>query len=125
MGILRTAKGLMLTEILIAVVVFGIGVIGSTALTTMATNSSSSTKRRAIAIVLAQDRMESALQLGFVNLNNAAGSKAYNSIAGYPAYRRVTTVTNDTPDQDMKTIAVQVFWDADVRSVTARTILSK
>ena len=51
-------------------------------------------------------------------------TEGYNSISGYSAYKRDTTVSLNTPLAGMKTVNVQVFWMGDAHSVIVKTVLT-
>lgn len=125
MQTLRTTRALALTEILIAAAIFGISVIGMTVMITTATNTNSFNKRLTTATTLAQDKLEDILRLGYLTASTTAGTEAYGSIAGYTGYKRVTTITNNSPGTDSLWIQVDVFWDGDNRKTTMQAILGR
>jgi len=118
----QNAKGFTLIEILIAVTLLSIGLLGMAGLTVGIIRGNALSSEVTAATALTQDRMEDIKRLGY---NNAAGSSEdYNSISGYAAYRRVTTVDIDTPGVGMKTVTVTVYWDSDAASIAVETILT-
>lgn len=118
----QNAKGFTLIEILIAVTLLSIGLLGMAGLTVGIIRGNALSSEVTAATALTQDRMEDIKRLGY---SNAAGSsEAYNSISGYAAYRRVTMVDIDTPGVGMKTVTVTVYWDSDASSVAVETILT-
>jgi prepilin-type N-terminal cleavage/methylation domain-containing protein len=122
---LQQASGFTLIEILIATVIITIVSLGATSLTVGVIRGNSFSKRMATATTLVQDRLEDVKRLGYTNVGTAAGTQNYGSIANFTGYKRVVTVTNDTPAAKMKTVNVTVFWDADNRSMQASTILAE
>ena len=122
---LRETNGFTLIEILIATVIITIVSLGATSLTVGIMRGNSFSKRLTTAITLAQDRLEDVKRLGYTNVGTAAGTQNYGSIANFSGYKRVVTVTNDTPAVKMKTVNVTVSWDADKHSTQASTILSE
>jgi prepilin-type N-terminal cleavage/methylation domain-containing protein len=122
---LQETSGFTLVEILIAMVIITIVSLGSVTLTVGIMRGNSFSKRLATATTLVQDRIEDVKRLGYTNVGTAAVTQNYGSITNFTGYKRVVTVTNDTPAAKMKTVNVTVFWDADNRSIQASTILSE
>jgi prepilin-type N-terminal cleavage/methylation domain-containing protein len=122
---LQETSGFTLVEILIAMVIITIVSLGSVTLTVGIMRGNSFSKRLATATTLVQDRLEDVKRLGYTNVGTAAVTQNYGSITNFTGYKRVVTVTNDTPAAKMKTVNVTVFWDADNRSIQASTILSE
>jgi prepilin-type N-terminal cleavage/methylation domain-containing protein len=122
---LQETGGFTLIEILIAMVIITIVSLGSVTLTVGIMRGNSFSKRLATATTLVQDRIEDVKRLGYTNVGIAAGTQNYGSIANFTGYKRVVTVTNDTPAAKMKTVNVTVFWNADNRSMQASTILAE
>jgi type IV pilus assembly protein PilV len=122
---LREINGFTLIEILIATVIITIVSLGATTLSVGIMRGNSFSKRLTTATTLAQDRLENVKRLGYANVGTAAVTQNYGTIANFSGYKRVVTVTNDTPAAKMKTVNVIVYWDADQHSTQASTILSE
>ena len=122
---LQETTGFTLIEILIATVIITIVSLGATTLSVGIMRGNSFSKRLATATTLVQDRLEDVKRLGYANVGTAAGTQNYGSITNFTGYKRVVTVTNDTPAAKMKTVNVTVFWDAGNRLMQASTILSE
>jgi len=122
---LQETNGFTLIEILIATVIITIVSLGATTLTVGIMHGNSFSKRLTTATTLVQDRLEDVKRLGYANVGTAAGIQNYGTIANFSGYKRVVTVTNDTPAAKMKTVNVIVYWDADQHSTQASTILSE
>jgi type IV pilus assembly protein PilV len=122
---LREINGFTLIEILIATVIITIVSLGATTLSVGIMRGNSFSKRLTTATTLAQDRLEDVKRLGYANVGPAAVTQNYGTIANFSGYKRVVTVTNDTPAAKMKTVNVIVYWDADQHSTQASTILSE
>jgi prepilin-type N-terminal cleavage/methylation domain-containing protein len=122
---LREINGFTLIEILIATVIITIVSLGATTLSVGIMRGNSFSKRLTTATTLAQDRLEDVKRLGYANVGTAAVTQNYGTIANFSGYKRVVTVTNDTPAAKMKTVNVIVYWDADQHSTQASTILSE
>jgi len=122
---LQGANGFTLIEILIATIIIMIVSLGSVTLTVGIMRGNSFSKRLTTATTLAQDRLEDVKRLGYANVGTAAGTQNYGTIANFSGYKRVVTVTNDIPAAKMKTVNLNVYWDADRHSTQANTILSE
>jgi type IV pilus assembly protein PilV len=122
---LQETNGFTLIEILIATVIITIVSLGATSLTVGIMRGNSFSKRLTTATTLAQDQLEDVKRLSYANVGTAAGTQNYGTIANFGGYKRVVTVTNDTPAAKMKTVNVIVYWDADQHSTQASTILSE
>ena len=123
--LLQVTNGFTLIEILIATVIITIVSLGATSLTVGIIRGNSFSKRLTTAITLVQDQIEDVKRLGYANVGTAAGTQNYGTIANFSGYKRVVTVISDNPADNMKTVKVAVFWDADKHSMQAITILSE
>jgi len=116
-------KGFTLIEILGAITVFSIGLLGMATLTTGIIRGNLSSNNLTTATVLAQDQMEKIIGVGYDGAKDEDGTEDYNTILGYPLYKRVTEVTPGNPAAGMTKITVTINWDSDAHSVVLRTIL--
>ncbi len=119
---MQNAKGFTLIEILIAVSLLAIGLLGMAGLTVGIMKGNSVSNQVTTATALAQDRMEDIKRLGYSKA--IAASEGYNSMSGYSSYKRDTVIDVDTPSVGMKTVTVTVSWDSDAASVAVETILT-
>ena len=124
MQVLRDTNGFTLIEILIATVIITIASLGIATLTVGIIRGNSFSKRLTTATILAQDRLEQVKRIGYTNAGTIAGTENYGDIANYTGYKRVTSVTNNTPISNTRTVDVIVHWDAD-RKVNLSTILAE
>ena len=108
---LKSQKGVGLIEILIAIVLFGIGV--SLALRTLPESNVAMTRGRNIttATNFAQEKVEELMSIPFTdaNLNSGAHNDPENPIDR--SFTRSWTVTDDSPISGMKTVAVSVSFE--------------
>ena len=108
---LRKDSGIGLIEILIALVLFGMGI--SMAMRTLPDSNVAMTRGRNIttATNLAQEKMEQLMAVPFSAGDLAAGGHAdpFNPIDRH--FTRNWTVTDDAPIQGMKTVAVTVSFE--------------
>ena len=117
--------GFTLIEVLVAMVILSVGLLGTAALIIGIINSNKLSNRISTATVLAQDKMEKIRGVGYDDAEDEDGTEDYNIIPNYPLYKRITGVVAGNPAAGMKTITVTVFWDSGAHSVVLKTILAK
>ncbi len=124
---LRNKKGFTLLEILVAITMLAVALLGMAGLTAAVMQGNTLSNRLTVASTLAQDRLEDLTKLGYGNtaVADTTVTEDYNSIPNFPFYKRVTTTDVDNPAAGMKTVTVAVFWAADAHSVAPRTILTQ
>jgi len=120
---LRSSNGFTLMEVLVAMLILTVGLLGMAGLITGIINSNKLSNRISTATVLAQDKMEEIRGVGYDNASG--GTEEYNTISNCSLYKRVTDVTVDDPAAGMKKIVVTVYWDSDNHSVVLNTILAE
>ena len=118
----RNNSGFTLMEVLVAMVILSVGLLGTAALTIKIINSNKLSNMISTATVLAQDKMEEIRGVGY---DNAVPEAKAPMSSPYAHYEREVTVTPNSPSIGMKTITVTVFWDSDAHSVVLKTILAK
>ncbi len=118
----RYAKGFTLIEIMVAITLLSVGLLGMAGLTVGIMRGSALSSEVTTATVLAQAKMEDIKRVGYSGATEI--TEDYNSIAGYPLFKRDTVVDVDTPDLGMKTVAITVSWDSDASSIAVETILT-
>ena len=122
---LRNNSGFTLMEVLVAMLILSVGLLGMAALITGIINSNKLSNRISTATVLAQDKIEEIRGVGYAGADAEAGTEDYNIIPNYPLYKRTTAVAADDPAALMKKITVTVYWDSDDHSVVLQTILAQ
>ena len=117
----RNNKGFTLIEVLIAMVILSIGLLGTAALITGIINGNKVSNRITTATVLAQDKMEEIKRIGYSSENEprAVLSSPYNNYE-----REVTGLDVESPAANMKTVTVTVYWESS-KSVSLQTILAE
>ncbi|RZB30604.1 MAG: hypothetical protein SRB1_02884 [Desulfobacteraceae bacterium Eth-SRB1] len=120
-------SGFTLMEVLVAMVILTVGLLGTAALITGIINSNKLSNRISAATVLAQDKMEDVKRLGYSGMpaSDTTTTEAYNSITNYSLYKRVTFTEVANPAAGMKKITVTVYWESDGHSVVLKTILAE
>ncbi|MEW5734210.1 MAG: prepilin-type N-terminal cleavage/methylation domain-containing protein [Thermodesulfobacteriota bacterium] len=120
-------SGFSLVEILIAMTILSIGLLGMAALTVGIIQGNEQSQEVTTASTLAADRLEDAARQGYTGLptTNTVQTENYGSIAGFPNYKRETTITVDSPIVNVKTLVVRVFWNNNARSVSMNTMITR
>jgi len=113
-------KGFSLIEILVAMAILSVGLLGTAALTAGIIHGNQVSNRITTATTLAQDKMEDIKRLGYSNA--VSETKAFLS-SPYDQYEREVTIVGGSPATGMKTVTVEVYWESS-KSVTLKTILS-
>ena len=114
-------SGFTLIEVLVAMVILTVGLLGTAALITGIISSNKLSNRISTATVLAQDKMEDIKRLGY---SNAVSETRASMSSPYDNYEREVTVTPNSPSSGMKTVKVTVYWESS-KSVSLQTILAK
>ena len=117
--------GFTLMEVLAAMVILSVGLLGMAALVTGIISSNKLSNRISAATVLAQDKMEEIRRVGYDDAENESGTENYGDISNYLLYKRITGVVAGNPATGMKKITVTVYWESDDHSVVLNTILAK
>ena len=118
---LHDNNGFTLIEVLVAMVILSVGLLGTAALITGIIRSNKVSNRITTATVLAQDKMEEIKNAGYTNAGNE--TRAFLS-SPFDNYEREVTVASDSPSSGMKTVNVTVYWESS-KSVSLQTILTE
>ena len=112
---LRKPKGYTLLEVLIAMVVTSIGLLGMAQLQIVATRSNSFSNQMTVGVTLGQDQLEALRNLDYEDTELDAGDHVDpgNPIMsqGGIGFNRRWTVTEDAPNS-LKTVTITVGWPA-------------
>ena len=117
-------NGFTLIEVLVAMVILTVGLLGTAALIIGIINGNKLSNRISTATVLAQDKIEKIRGVGYAGAGAEAGTDPYGGV-NFPLYKRITGVVAGDPAAGMKKITVTVYWDSDAHSVELKTILTK
>jgi len=117
-------KGFTLIEVLIAIVILSVGLLGMASLTVAIIQGNKFSNDLTTATTLAQDKMEDIRRLGYSNVT--AETKAACA-SPYSEYERKVEVSADDPAAGMKTVTVTAYWQSTVKehSVELKTILAQ
>ena len=121
-------RGISLLEMMIALSVIMIGLLGMFGLSLTLANSTGVSENMTLATSLAQDRMEQIKSGAYDEIiSDNYPAEDFNTIAGHADFKRNVTVSINSPSTGMKTILVNVNWRADYdgteKGVTLQTIL--
>jgi type IV pilus assembly protein PilV len=117
---LHNHKGFTLVEILVAIGIIAIALLGLISVSTTVIKGNTFSKTMTAATTLANDKMEQLKKTGYASL--ASGADAAQSI-----YTRTWTVAQDSPASGMKTVVVTVqwTWQGVARSLTIRSLIAQ
>jgi prepilin-type N-terminal cleavage/methylation domain-containing protein len=129
--------GFTLMEVLVALVVLSIGMLGMSRLTVSTVSVHRANDRLAKASALLQDSMERIKHTGYsyggavtnAVTNDYGSLSSYNTYGGttfnYSLFKRVTSVAAQSPATNMKTVTVTIFWQNDQQALSASTIIAQ
>jgi type IV pilus assembly protein PilV len=128
-------RGFTLIEMLVALVVLAIGMLGTSRLTVSTVAVQTANARLAKASALLQDSMERIKQAGYGGATPGTVTDPYGAMGHYNTYtntefdyrlyKRVTSVAAHTPATNMKTVTVTVFWQQDHQALRASTMVAE
>jgi type IV pilus assembly protein PilV len=127
LGLPALQQGFTLIEVLVAIVILTMGLLGTAALTTGVIRGNHFSKNITSATAAAQSQLESVKSSGYTNAV-AANFPNDTVIMGGMTFARSTTITAGSPATNMKTISVTVTWaeaNNTSRSVNLQTILAE
>jgi type IV pilus modification protein PilV len=119
-------NGFNLIEVLIALVILSVVLLGIASFINITVNVNKNSGDKTIAGSLAQDKLEDIMSKRYTQLSvmNSTQTETYGELKHFPSFKRVTDIKVNLPDNDMKLITVTVFWKNDVRWVRLQSIKS-
>jgi len=120
-------NGFTLLEVLVAIVILTIGLLGTAGLTTGVIRGNHFSKNVTSATAAAQTKLEAIKSGGYVYAT-AVNFPSDAVTMGGMTFTRTTTITNSSPATNMKTVSVTVSWTESnntARSVNLQTILAE
>ena len=117
---LHHQKGFTLIEIMVAIGIIAIALLGLVSVTVMVIKGNTFSKTMTTATTLANDKMEQLKKTGYAGLASGADTAQF-------LYARTWTVTPDSPAAGMKTVEVTVqwTWDGVARNVTVGSLVAQ
>lgn len=123
---MRNQQGLSLLEIVIAMAVVFLALLGFAGFSVVAHTGLSASEKMTRAVTLAQEKMEDiqreGVPPGLTSQSNT--TETYGSMAGAPHHQRILTMTPDDPMPGLHTVTVQVQWDNGAHSTSLKTYLT-
>jgi prepilin-type N-terminal cleavage/methylation domain-containing protein len=104
----RNQKGASVVEIMVALVIFGIGVVAAARMLPQSSAHTTRSRNRTIAVNMAQEKVEELMADGYKDADLTAGD---HDDPGNPLsihYSRSWSITDNTPVTGMKAISVTV-----------------
>jgi type IV pilus assembly protein PilV len=127
--ILTKTRGFTLIEVLVTALLLTVGLLGTLGLTTGVIRGNFFSKNITSATAIAESQLEAVQNRGYVNATTANFPAAAVAVTmGNVNFARTTTIINDSPSANMKTISVTVTWteaNNAARSVSLQTILAQ
>jgi type IV pilus assembly protein PilV len=121
--------GFTLLEVLVTLVILSVGLLGTLGLTTGVIRGNFFSKNITSATAVAQTQLEAAQREGYANVITTKFPATVEVVSmGGVNFNRTTTISNDTPAANMKTVSVTVNWyeaNNTQRSITLQTILAQ
>ena len=115
-------NGFTLIEVLIAIVILSVGLLGMASLTVGIINGNKFSNGLTTATTLAQDKMEDIRRQDYSDVDDEAKAACPSPHA---AYNRRVVVADGSPAANMKTVTVTVWWDSDKFDLDLKTILAQ
>ncbi len=122
----KCQQGLSLLEIVIALAVVFLALLGFAGFSVVAYTGMSASEKMTRAVTLAQEKMEDVKREGIPsNLTSPLSlAEPYGSIAGALQHQRILTITPDDPMPDLHTITVTVQWDDGAHTTSLTSYLT-
>jgi type IV pilus assembly protein PilV len=122
----RYDHGFTLTEVLIALVVLSVGLMGISKLMVNTITINNLNRQRTIATALVQDQMERLQKAGYAALVVGTTTADYGTIPQQPQYKQITTVVNNAaPATNLRTVTIEMRWKGDTHRMASTTIVGK
>jgi len=120
-------EGLSLLEIVIAMAVVFLAVLGFAGFSVVAHTGMSASEKMTRAVTLAQEKMEDVKREGIPEglSSQWTNTEPYGSIAGALYHQRMLTITPNNPMPGLHTATVQVQWDNGAHTTSLKTYLTE
>ncbi len=126
---LPDSRGFTLIEVLIATMLLSVAFLGLASMTMGTIRGLSFSDKQTTATTLARAKIEQIKHATFPTVTTANyPPEDFQTMAGYARFHRAVTITDNTPEQHMKTITVTVSWRADsgkTRTVVLMTVIDQ
>ncbi|HNP59971.1 MAG TPA: prepilin-type N-terminal cleavage/methylation domain-containing protein [Nitrospirales bacterium] len=124
---LRDQRGFSLLEVLMALVVVFMALLGFAGYSVVAHTGMSASEKMTRAVTLAQEKIEDVRRGGVpISLTDPwINTEPYGSIAGAMHHQRTVIIQPHTPIAGLHTVTVEVRWDHDAHSTALTTFLTQ
>ena len=121
----KSQHGLSLLEVMIAMAVIFLALLGFAGYSVVAHNGMSVSEKMTRAVTLAQEKMEDLRREGIPpGLTGPLNTiESYGAISGAPHHQRILTITPHDPMPGLHTITVNVEWDHGGHTTSLKTYL--
>jgi type IV pilus assembly protein PilV len=127
--VLSRTRGFTLIEALVTALILTTGLLGTLGLATGVIRGNFFSKNLTSATAIAQTQLEAVQNRGYVNATTTNFPTAAVTVSmGNVNFSRTTTIADNSPSANMKTISVMVTWAESnnaSRSVSLQTILAQ
>ncbi len=124
---MQNQQGLSLLEIVIAMAVVFLALLGFAGFSVVAHTGMSASEKMTRAVTLAQETMEDIQREGVPPglTTQWTNTEPYGSIAGALHHQRTLTITPDDPMQGLHTVTIQVQWDNGAHATSLKTYVTQ
>ena len=123
----RNQQGLSLLEIVIAMAVVFLAMLGFAGFSVVAHTGMSASEKMTRAVTLAQETMEDIQREGVPSelTSQWTNTEPYGSIAGALHHQRILTMTPNAPMPGLHTVTIQVQWDNGAHATSLKTYVTQ
>ncbi len=124
---MQNQQGLSLLEIVIAMAVVFLALLGFAGFSVVAHTGMSASEKMTRAVTLAQETMEDIQREGVPPglTTQWTNTEPYGSIAGALHHQRILTITPDDPMPGLHTVTIQVQWDNGAHATSFKTYVTQ
>ncbi len=124
---LKSQQGLSLLEILIAMGVVFLALLGFAGFSVVAHTGMSASQKMTRAVTLAQEKIEDVKREGVpLGLTNQLSTtESYGTIVGALHHQRILTISPDDPMLGLHSVTVDVQWDNGTHATSLKTFLTQ
>jgi Tfp pilus assembly protein FimT len=123
----RSQEGLSLLEIVIAMAVVFLAVLGFAGFSVVAHTGMNASEKMTRAVTLAQDKIEDVKREGVPPglMSSWTNMEPYGTIGGALHHQRMLSITPDDPMPGLHTVTVNVQWDNGAHTTSLTTYLTQ